>query len=336
MVMKPEPWGEALDALGTAGDRPSSSRRPRGEPFTQALARELATREHLVFACGRYEGIDQRVLDEAARPRRGARDLARRLRAQRGRGGRAGDHRGGRAAAARASWATPSRWPRSPTRTACWSTPSTPSPPSWRGRDVPAGAAVRRPRARSPPGGTSRPYAAPPSAGPTSRTRSSVAARRRRGPPGRAGRRRRALHPAAGLLGAGGAGQPRRRDPGAARVARRRAGVAGRDTVLVAARRPAGWSAPCAAGSTRRRLGHRPADGRPRPAGPRPGPAACSERIEAAAPAEATTYALFTGAGQPAQPADVQEGRATGCAARSTPGVVRSPSDDQVAATIAD
>jgi tRNA (guanine37-N1)-methyltransferase len=39
---------------------------PSGEPFTQALATELATVEHLVFACGRYEGIDQRVLDEAA------------------------------------------------------------------------------------------------------------------------------------------------------------------------------------------------------------------------------------------------------------------------------
>jgi tRNA (guanine37-N1)-methyltransferase len=38
---------------------------PSGEPFTQALARELATRARLVFACGRYEGIDQRVLDEA-------------------------------------------------------------------------------------------------------------------------------------------------------------------------------------------------------------------------------------------------------------------------------
>jgi tRNA (guanine37-N1)-methyltransferase len=39
---------------------------PAGEPFTQALARELATEEHLVFACGRYEGIDQRVVDHYA------------------------------------------------------------------------------------------------------------------------------------------------------------------------------------------------------------------------------------------------------------------------------
>lgn len=65
MVMRPEPWGEALDALATDGAVlvvPT----PSGEPFTQALAAELATVEHLVFACGRYEGIDQRVLDEAA------------------------------------------------------------------------------------------------------------------------------------------------------------------------------------------------------------------------------------------------------------------------------
>ncbi|SDC65454.1 tRNA (guanine37-N1)-methyltransferase [Nocardioides lianchengensis] len=65
MVLKPEPWGEAFDELQVDGATvivPS----PSGEPLTQALARELATRERLVFACGRYEGIDQRVLDHAA------------------------------------------------------------------------------------------------------------------------------------------------------------------------------------------------------------------------------------------------------------------------------
>jgi tRNA (guanine37-N1)-methyltransferase len=65
MVMKPEPWGEALDALLPDGATlvvPT----PSGTPFTQATARELAGRERLVFACGRYEGIDQRVLDHAA------------------------------------------------------------------------------------------------------------------------------------------------------------------------------------------------------------------------------------------------------------------------------
>jgi tRNA (guanine37-N1)-methyltransferase len=62
MVMRPEPWGEALDA--TLDDSslvifPS----PAGEPFTQAIARDLSTEQHLVFGCGRYEGIDQRVVD---------------------------------------------------------------------------------------------------------------------------------------------------------------------------------------------------------------------------------------------------------------------------------
>jgi tRNA (guanine37-N1)-methyltransferase len=64
MVMKPEPWGEALDEVLSPGAVlvvPT----PSGEPFTQAAARELAGRDHLVFACGRYEGIDQRVLDHA-------------------------------------------------------------------------------------------------------------------------------------------------------------------------------------------------------------------------------------------------------------------------------
>lgn len=65
MVMKPEPWGEALDALDVAGATlvvPT----PSGEVFRQATARELSTRERLVFACGRYEGIDARVVEHAA------------------------------------------------------------------------------------------------------------------------------------------------------------------------------------------------------------------------------------------------------------------------------
>ncbi len=65
MVMRPEPWGEALDALATDGTVlvvPT----PGGVPFTQAHARELAAEQHLLVACGRYEGIDQRVVDHAA------------------------------------------------------------------------------------------------------------------------------------------------------------------------------------------------------------------------------------------------------------------------------
>jgi tRNA (guanine37-N1)-methyltransferase len=65
MVMRPEPWGAALDALASGTSRlivPS----PAGTPLTHALASELAAEQHLIFACGRYEGIDQRVLDHAA------------------------------------------------------------------------------------------------------------------------------------------------------------------------------------------------------------------------------------------------------------------------------
>jgi tRNA (guanine37-N1)-methyltransferase len=70
MVMRPEPWGEALDSVlndsvldaGSTVIFPS----PAGERFTQATARELAAEQHLVFGCGRYEGIDQRVADYAS------------------------------------------------------------------------------------------------------------------------------------------------------------------------------------------------------------------------------------------------------------------------------
>ena len=65
MVMKPEPWGEAFDALSLEGATVVVPT-PAGRRFTQPLARELAARPRLVFACGRYEGIDQRVLDHAA------------------------------------------------------------------------------------------------------------------------------------------------------------------------------------------------------------------------------------------------------------------------------
>ncbi len=65
MVMKPEPWGEALDDL-LAPDTVVVVPTPSGRPFTQAVARELSQQPHLLFACGRYEGIDQRVVEEAA------------------------------------------------------------------------------------------------------------------------------------------------------------------------------------------------------------------------------------------------------------------------------
>jgi tRNA (guanine37-N1)-methyltransferase len=64
MVMRPEPWGRALDAVRPPGTRlvvPT----PAGQRFTQATAAEWAAEPGLVFACGRYEGIDQRVADWA-------------------------------------------------------------------------------------------------------------------------------------------------------------------------------------------------------------------------------------------------------------------------------
>ena len=79
MVMKPEPWAQALAAV--AADRPRTRGRrgtglpskpvlivpsPAGERFTQATAHQLAEEDQLVFACGRYEGIDERVLEWAA------------------------------------------------------------------------------------------------------------------------------------------------------------------------------------------------------------------------------------------------------------------------------
>ncbi|WP_439902881.1 tRNA (guanosine(37)-N1)-methyltransferase TrmD [Microbacterium azadirachtae] len=70
MVMKPEPWGLALDQLAAGADggpRPTIIfPSPAGEVFHQSTARELAEREHLIFGCGRYEGIDERVFEEAA------------------------------------------------------------------------------------------------------------------------------------------------------------------------------------------------------------------------------------------------------------------------------
>jgi tRNA (guanine37-N1)-methyltransferase len=68
MVMLAEPWGRALDELAPPGG-PGRPRiivpTPSGRPFTQAMAADLATEGWLLFACGRYEGIDARVIDYA-------------------------------------------------------------------------------------------------------------------------------------------------------------------------------------------------------------------------------------------------------------------------------
>jgi tRNA (guanine37-N1)-methyltransferase len=67
MVMRPEPWGEALDAVvpeGTTARLVLPS--PSGTPFTQETAARYARDSHLVFGCGRYEGIDARVAQDAS------------------------------------------------------------------------------------------------------------------------------------------------------------------------------------------------------------------------------------------------------------------------------
>jgi len=76
MVMKPEPWAQALTAVAAARDEGAGPvpagkpvlivPSPAGERFTQAAAHQLAEEDQLVFACGRYEGIDERVLEWAA------------------------------------------------------------------------------------------------------------------------------------------------------------------------------------------------------------------------------------------------------------------------------
>jgi tRNA (guanine37-N1)-methyltransferase len=66
MVMTAPVWGEALDEICSEQTLlvvPT----PAGRPFSQAVAQRWSAESHLVFACGRYEGIDQRVMDDAAR-----------------------------------------------------------------------------------------------------------------------------------------------------------------------------------------------------------------------------------------------------------------------------
>lgn len=67
MVMKPEPWGEMLDRVVDPDSRPVVIfPSPAGELFHQGMARELRSEQHLIFGCGRYEGIDQRVFEYAS------------------------------------------------------------------------------------------------------------------------------------------------------------------------------------------------------------------------------------------------------------------------------
>lgn len=64
MVLKPDILASAIDAVSPAADpRPRLLMSPRGKPLTQARARELALGPGAVIVCGRFEGIDQRVID---------------------------------------------------------------------------------------------------------------------------------------------------------------------------------------------------------------------------------------------------------------------------------
>jgi tRNA (guanine37-N1)-methyltransferase len=62
MVMSPEPWGKAIDEITNAKDQVDLIiLTPAGRRFNQKMAMEFSKRSHLIFACGRYEGIDARV-----------------------------------------------------------------------------------------------------------------------------------------------------------------------------------------------------------------------------------------------------------------------------------
>jgi len=64
MVLKPDILASAIDAIAPAGDaRPKLLMSPRGKPLTQARVRELAAGPGAIIICGRFEGIDQRVID---------------------------------------------------------------------------------------------------------------------------------------------------------------------------------------------------------------------------------------------------------------------------------
>lgn len=67
MVMMAEPWGQTLDKILAEADPEDAPvlivPSPAGDLFSQPIAKELSEKKHIIFACGRYEGIDQRVSD---------------------------------------------------------------------------------------------------------------------------------------------------------------------------------------------------------------------------------------------------------------------------------
>jgi tRNA (guanine37-N1)-methyltransferase len=147
MVMRPDVWGVALEDLAPPGATPPRLvlPTPSGVPFTQRLAGELASEPWLLFACGRYEGIDARVA-QAEADRMPVTEIS------------LGDYvvNGGEVAAlsiieavarllpgvlGNAESLTEESMPRGLLGGAVYT-----KPPSWRGRDVPAVLLSRRPR----------------------------------------------------------------------------------------------------------------------------------------------------------------------------------------------
>ncbi len=63
MVMTPQPLADAIDALKKEGPAHTILLSPRGKPFTQQRARELAFEDRLILVCGRYEGVDERIVE---------------------------------------------------------------------------------------------------------------------------------------------------------------------------------------------------------------------------------------------------------------------------------
>lgn len=74
MVMTPEVWGKALDPLMVDGTD-LIILTPAGKQFTQPVAQELSSHSHLIFACGRYEGIDDRIRQYYSQPEFQARNI---------------------------------------------------------------------------------------------------------------------------------------------------------------------------------------------------------------------------------------------------------------------
>lgn len=63
MVLKPDVLARAIDHVSEGDDRPRLLMSPRGKPLTQKRVRELAAGEGVIIVCGRFEGVDQRVID---------------------------------------------------------------------------------------------------------------------------------------------------------------------------------------------------------------------------------------------------------------------------------